>query len=96
MPVVEYINNPLPSYSYTDNDIEVKPDIKNIDGLNIDWYINNKSYAEYVSGKLDNNGGKIRLKQQGNYTVTASITDETGRIFKYDVQLDIYPVLYWY
>ena len=94
VPVVDYINNPLPSYSYTDNDIEVKPDIKNIDGLNIDWYINNKSYAEYVSGKLDNNGGKIRFKQQGHYIVTASITDETGRIFKYDVQLDIYPVLY--
>lgn len=96
MPVVEYINNPLPSYSYTDNDIEVKPDIKNIDGLNIDWYINNKSYAEYVSGKLDNNGGKIRFKQQDSYTVTASITDEPAEYLNMMCNLTFIRIIYWY
>lgn len=92
VPSVSYGDNALPEYAYTDSDILIKPDVKNLDSLNIKWYINDKPYSEYADGNLDNSGGTIRFRKKGHYTVTASITDETGREYRYDAQTDIYPV----
>lgn len=92
VPVLSYGDNALPEYAYTDSDILIKPDVQNLDSLNIEWYINDKPYSEYADGKLDNSGGTIRFKKKGHYTVTASITDETGREYRYDAKTDIYSV----
>ena len=92
IPSVEYGNNGLPSYAYTDTDIEIKPETSNLGSLNIEWQINGKPYAEYVTGSLNNNGGTIRFKSKGHYTLTAQITDETGRKYSYSAETDIYPV----
>ncbi|MGN0106177.1 MAG: S-layer homology domain-containing protein [Hominilimicola sp.] len=66
IPTVEYGENGLPSYAYTDTDIIIKPEISNLGSLNINWQINGKPYTEYVTGTLDNNGGTIRLNSKGH------------------------------
>lgn len=92
VPVLSYGDNALPEYAYTDSDILIKPDVQNLDSLNIEWYINDKPYSEYADGKLDNSGGTIRFKKKGHYTVTASITDETGENTDMTAKTDIYSV----
>lgn len=92
VPVVEYGDNGLPSYAYTDTDIEINPENTNLGSLDIVWYINDKPYTDYVTGTLDNNGGTVRFMSKGHYTLTVRITDETGREYAYSSETDILPV----
>ena len=96
VPSVSYT---LPKYVHTDSDIRVDIDSTELDGLKIEWLVDNtfgfQDWSTYVDGKLDNNGGNIRFKRAGIYELVARITDETGRVFLFEVggKTEVLPVL---
>lgn len=89
----------LPKYAHTDTDIVVKTEADHLDGLTIEWLVDNtfgfQDWPTYVDGKLSNNGGTIRFKRAGIYELVARITDDTGRVFLYESKdrCEVLPVL---
>lgn len=96
VPAVRYS---LPEYVHTDTDITVKTETADLDGLTIEWLVDNtygfQDWPTYVDGTLTNDGGTIRFKQAGVYELTARVTDETGRVFLYESKekCEVMPVL---
>ena len=89
----------LPEYVHTDTDITVKTETADLDGLTIEWLVDNtygfQDWPTYVTGTLSNDGGTIRFKRAGVYELTARVTDETGRVFLYESRdkCEVLPVL---
>lgn len=50
------------------------------------------SLERYIDGTLMDNGGYIHIKERGDYTLTASYVDETGRTYSYEQSFTVYPV----
>lgn len=96
VPAVRYS---LPKYVHTDTGIAVKTETADLDGLTIEWLVDNtfgfQDWPTYVTGTLSNNGGTIRFKRAGIYELVARITDETGRVFLYESKdrCEVLPVL---
>jgi hypothetical protein len=96
VPAVRYI---LPEYVHTDTDITVKTETANLDGLTVEWLVDNtygfQDWPTYVTGTLTNDGGTIRFKRAGVYELAARVTDETGRVFLYEShdKCEVLPVL---
>jgi len=96
VPAVHYS---LPEYVHTDTDIAVKTETADLDGLTIEWLVDNtfgfQDWPTYVTGTLSNDGGTIRFKRAGVYELTARVTDETGRVFLYESKekCEVLPVL---
>lgn len=96
---VPTIGYSLPKYAHTDGDINIDVDSTWIEGLEIEWLIDNtygfQDWATYVEGNLNNLGGSIRFKRAGVYELVARITDETGRVFLFEVgdKIEVLPVL---
>ena len=96
VPAVRYS---LPEYVHTDTDITVKTETADLDGLTIEWLVDNtygfQDWPTYVDGTLTNDGGTIRFKRAGVYELTARVTDETGRVFLYESKekCEVMPVL---
>ncbi|WP_367568204.1 S-layer homology domain-containing protein [Lacrimispora sp.] len=89
----------LPKYAHTDTDIVVKTEANHLDGLTVEWLVDNtfgfQDWSTYVDGKLSNYGGTIRFKRAGIYELVARITDNTGRVFLYESKdrCEVLPVL---
>lgn len=89
----------LPMYAHTDTDIIVNTDSTDLDGLAIEWLVDNtygfQDWGTYVDGNLTNNGGTIRFKRAGVYELVARVTDETGRVFLFEPggKCEVLPVL---
>ncbi len=89
----------LPRYAHTDTDIIVNTDSADLDGLAIEWLVDNtygfQDWGTYVDGSLANNGGTIRFKRAGVYELVARVTDETGRVFLFEPggRCEVLPVL---
>ncbi|MBU5426966.1 S-layer homology domain-containing protein [Tissierella pigra] len=96
VPAVSYT---LPKYAHTDSNINVDVDSTEIDNLEIEWLVDNtygfQDWSTYVERSLNNSGGSIRFKRAGVYELVARITDETGRIFLFEVgdKIEVLPVL---
>ena len=96
VPAVRYS---LPEYVHTDTDIVVKTETADLDGLTIEWLVDNtfgfQDWPTYVDGTLTNGGGTIRFKRAGVYELAARVTDETGRVFLYEShdKCEVLPVL---
>ena len=96
VPAVRYS---LPKYVHTDTDITVKTATADLDGLTVEWLVDNtygfQDWPTYVDGALTNDGGTIRFKRAGVYELTARVTDETGRVFLYESKekCEVLPVL---
>ncbi|HHX12058.1 MAG TPA: S-layer homology domain-containing protein, partial [Clostridiales bacterium] len=96
VPSVSYT---LPKYVHTDSDIRVDVDSTELDGLKIEWLVDNtfgfQDWSTYVDGKLDNNGGTIQFKRAGIYELVARIIDDTGRVFLFEMggKTEVLPVL---
>ena len=96
VPVVRYS---LPEYVHTDTDIAVKPETADLDGLTVEWLVDNtygfQDWPTYVDGTLTNGGGTIRFKRAGVYELAARVIDETGRVFLYENhdKCEVLPVL---
>ncbi len=96
VPAVHYS---LPKYVHTDTDIAVETETADLDGLTVEWLVDNtygfQDWPTYVDGTLTNDGGTIRFKRAGVYELTARVTDETGRVFLYESKekCEVLPVL---
>ena len=96
VPAVRYS---LPEYVHTDTDIAVKTETADLDGLTVEWLVDNtygfQDWPTYVDGTLTNGGGTIRFKRDGVYELAARATDETGRVFLYEShdKCEVLPVL---
>lgn len=96
---VPSISYSLPKYAHTDSDINIDVDSTGIDGLKIEWLVDNtfgfQDWSTYVEGDLSNVGGNIRFKRAGIYELVARITDETGRVFLFEEgdKTEVLPVL---
>lgn len=89
----------LPRYAHTDTDIVVNTDYANLDGLAIEWLVDNtygfQDWSTFIDGSLADSGGTIRFKRAGVYELVARLTDETGRVFLFEPKdkCEVLPVL---
>lgn len=66
-------------------------------GHDVEWSITRGSDATHVTDKdlsatLGNDGGAIDFYNSGTYTLTATVTDGTGRVFSDSAKISCYPV----
>ena len=96
VPAVSYS---LPKQAHTDSDIAIQAETADLEGLTIEWLVDNtfgfQDWSTYVDGKLTNDGGTLRFKRAGIYELVARVTDETGRVFLYESgeKCEVLPVL---
>ena len=89
----------MPKAAHTDDIITVNTTTADMDGLTVKWYVDNmyglQDWDTYIDGTLGNNGGDIRFRLVGTYDIEASVTDETGRVFRFNCEnkIEILPVL---
>ena len=89
----------LPETAHTDADVSIKTETADLDGLTVEWLIDNtygiQDWDTFVDGTLDNDGGIIQFKHAGVYELVARVTDETGRAFLFDTGdiIDVLPSL---
>ena len=86
----------FPATSHTDTTIELQTVLTEMDGLTAEWSLTRNGDAvtpgDYIDGALTNKGGSIRFKEKGVYTLTATVTDATGRAFETSSGVTVYPV----
>jgi len=96
VPTVRY---ELPERIHTDSVVGLSVDNADLDGLTVEWLVDNtfgyQDWNTFVDGTLVNDGGSIRFKRAGVYELVARVTDETGRVFLYEVggKCEVLPVL---
>lgn len=94
-PVAEFTFT-LPKATHTDEKVEVKVQAKELQDMEAEWKLmkDGKIVAPSVvtEGDLTNEGGIIQLKQKGNYTLLATLFDETGREYYHKETIQVYPV----
>lgn len=84
----------LPIYNHTDTAFEITTNLKNVKTL--EWVIQKKDEAQNekveYEGTLDKNGGKICIKLEGDYVVTAVAINNGNKKFTFSKPIKIYPV----
>ncbi len=96
VPTVQYS---LPRYAHTDTAIEVRTDTAELDGLTVEWLVDNtygfQDWPTYVDGSLSNAGGVLHFKRAGTYELVARVTDAAGRVFLFENggKCEVLPVL---
>lgn len=95
LPVLD-IGFELPRLAYTDSIINIRT-YGNNNVLPVEWSItkDNKVISEdqAISGSLNAQGGKITFLTDGNYILTATMTDFLERSFSYSQEITINPVI---
>ncbi|OPY55756.1 MAG: Cellulosome-anchoring protein precursor [Pelotomaculum sp. PtaU1.Bin035] len=85
----------LPEATYPDRTIDLRT-TGNIAVLPTEWSVTKDGKAvplvSCVEGSLNAQGGKIRFTGQGQYTLTASMTDALGRTFSHTDSVAVYPI----
>ena len=85
----------LPATAHTDTQIEVRTRGNN-NVLPVEWSLMKNGTVipleQAVSGSLNAQGGKIRFTGNGEYRLTASMTDALGRMFTASSQISIFPL----
>lgn len=86
----------LPTVFHTDDTVLVEATITELADNELVWELARNGEAvplkEYVDGSLTENGGQIRITEQGGYALTASYTDGGGRFYSYEQSFTVYPV----
>lgn len=86
----------LPTVFHTDDTVLVEATITELADNELEWTLKRNGEAvpldEVMEGVLTENGGRIRIKEQGSYTLTASYTDGGGRSYSYEQSFTVYPV----
>ena len=86
----------LPTIFHTDDTVLVEAAITELAENELVWTLKRGGKAvaldKAIDGTLTENGGQIRVKEQGSYTLTASYTDGGGRSYSYEHSFTVYPV----
>ncbi|WP_312072423.1 S-layer homology domain-containing protein [Anaerotignum propionicum] len=96
VPTISYTQ---PQYAHTDTEIEITVKSTDLDGLTIEWLVDNsfgyQDWSTFVEGSLSDAGGNIKFKRAGIYELVARVTDETGRVFLFEPKktTEVLPVL---
>lgn len=94
-PVID-LNFDLPEATHTDKSITLAFTPEKLYGNDIVWTATKDGEtvqpADILDGGLENTGGTFVFKIKGSYTLTATITDKTGRVFTHTESTRVYPV----
>jgi hypothetical protein len=86
----------LPATTHTDKEIALMVTSSEIGDMKAVWSItkNGKDavLSDCIDGLLSNEGGTIRFKEKGVYTLKAVMVDPTGRVFSNEASTVVYPV----
>jgi hypothetical protein len=82
----------LPGQTHTDRPVTAATELKNAGTLPVAWSIVKNDAPATPEHTLTDSGGSIHFTEKGRYLVTASITDESGRIFSAAKAVHVYPV----
>lgn len=86
----------LPDTTHTDKPIEIKAVSSELQGMTVDWTVLYNGEitpaTSVLEGKLTNEGGTVRFKQKGAYTLKATLMDALGREYSHEASTVVYPV----
>ncbi|MFZ5966199.1 MAG: S-layer homology domain-containing protein [Bacillota bacterium] len=87
----------IPGTAYTDDSLELTVNETGLGSLNIEWTLEKEgepvNFNDYIESSLTNDGGRIRFIDKGEYVLAANVTDETGRVFKKQDSIKVFPVV---
>jgi hypothetical protein len=93
---VANINLEIESITHTDRPITIKTETENIGDIELQWTLSRNGedvpIVDFLEGELTSGKQRIRFKDKGVYNLTASATDETGRVFTDITSVMVYPV----
>jgi hypothetical protein len=94
-PVID-LSFELPETTHTDKSVVLAFRLGKLYGHDIVWTATKdgetSELIDILDGGLGNEGGTFVFKNKGKYTLTADITDETGRVFTHSESTNVYPV----
>ena len=86
----------LPAFAYTDTDLDIRTHGNN-NVLPVEWSVSkdgkNIPLSEAFSGSLTPQGGKITFRSDGEYVLTAMMTDYLKRSYSHSESIRILPVV---
>ena len=86
----------LPETTHTDKSVVLTFPLEKLYGHDIVWSATKDGEevqpADILDGTLGNEGGNFVFRHKGEYILTASITDDIGRIFTHRESTKVYPV----
>ena len=86
----------LPETTHTDKSVAVELTTENLGSNAVVWSLEKDGTAvdmeTALSGELTATGGTVLFKEKGSYTLTASITDELGKVITAQDNITVYPV----
>jgi len=94
-PVID-LSFDLPETTHTDKSTTLTFLLDKLYGHDITWTATKDGETvkpdDILDGTLGNEGGTFVFRNKGEYTLTASITDDTGRVFTHSESTRVYPV----
>jgi len=94
-PVID-LSFDLPETTHTDKSVTLTYPLEKLYGHDIVWTATKDGEtvqpADILDGTFGNEGGTFVFRNKGEYTLTASITDDTGRVFTHSEATKVYPV----
>lgn len=86
----------LPATTHTDKPVEIKAVSSELQDMTAEWTILYNGEitpaTSVLEGKLTNEGGTVRFKQKGAYTLKATLMDTLGREYIHEASTVVYPV----
>ena len=93
---VANINLEMESITHMDRPITIKTETENIGDMELQWTLTRNGedvpIVDFIEGEITVGKQMIRFKEKGVYNLTASATDETGRVFTDSTSVIVYPV----
>ncbi|WMI82409.1 S-layer homology domain-containing protein [Anaerotignum sp. MB30-C6] len=86
----------LPNTAHTDTSIAVDLKAENLGSNSVVWTLTkdgkSAEIADSLVGEIGNSGGTVQFREKGNYTLTAAVTDEIGKVVTVSHEIMVYPV----
>lgn len=82
----------LTKETHTDRTAAASVKVTNAGTLPVVWSMEKGAIPVTAENTLTNESGKISFTVKGDYTVTASVTDEAGRTFSDSKNITVYPI----
>lgn len=84
----------LPETVYTDETVTLGLDTAELGDLEVNWALTRNGEVVDAADWMDGSFGesRLRFKDKGVYSLTASVTDATGRTFSVTSGITVYPV----